>query len=58
MREGRAPLALKELGMSAASLDRVADLAVQNPYPNRRPLDRTALRAMLQRAYEGAPPLP
>jgi maleylacetate reductase len=44
--------------MPAASLDRVADLAVQNPYPNPRPLDRSALRAMLQRAYEGDAPQP
>ena len=58
LRATGAPLALKELGLPAESLDRVADLAVQNPYPNPRPLDRAALRAMLQRAYEGAPPLP
>jgi len=58
MRATGAPLALQELGMPAESLDRVADLAVQNPYPNPRPLDRAALRAMLQRAYEGEPPLP
>lgn len=49
--------ALRDLGMRVESLDRVADLAVQNPYPNSRPLDRAALRAMLQRAYEGEPPL-
>ena len=58
MRATGAPLALQELGMPAESLDRVADLAVQNPYPNPRPLDRAALRAMLQRAYDGEPPLP
>jgi len=58
MRECRAPLALKEFGMAAASLDRVADLTVQNPYPNPRPLERVALRAMLQRAYEGIAPQP
>jgi maleylacetate reductase len=58
MRATGAPLALKELGLPLESLDRVADLAVQNPYPNPRPLDRAALRAMLQLAYEGAPPLP
>jgi alcohol dehydrogenase class IV len=57
MRASGAPLALKEFGLKAESLDHVADLAVQNPYPNPRPLDRDALRAMLQRAYEGAPPV-
>ncbi len=56
MRACDAPLALKELGMPADALDRAADLAVQNVYPNPRSLDRTALRALLQRAYEGATP--
>ncbi|HSW05905.1 maleylacetate reductase [Aquabacterium sp.] len=50
------PLSLKQLGMPEAGLDRVAELAVSNPYPNPRPLERDALRAMLQRAWEGQPP--
>lgn len=53
-----APTALRDLGMPEPGLDRVAELAVQAPYPNPRPLDRAALRALLQRAYEGAPPQP
>ena len=53
-----APTSLQAIGMSAEGLDRVADLAVQNPYPNPRPLERAALRAMLQRAYDGEPPQP
>jgi alcohol dehydrogenase class IV len=51
-----APTALREIGMPAAGLDRAADLAVQTPYPNPRALNREALRALLQRAYDGAPP--
>lgn len=51
-----APTALRALGLSEAGLDRAADLAVANPYPNPRPLERAALRALLQRAWEGAPP--
>lgn len=51
-----APTALRAIGMPADGLDRTADLAVQTPYPNPRALDRQALRALLQRAYEGAPP--
>lgn len=51
-----APTSLQALGMPADGLDRAADLAVQNQYPNPRPLERTALRALLQRAYDGAPP--
>jgi len=50
------PLSLRQLGMPASGLDRVADLAVSNPYPNPRPLQRVAIRAMLQRAWEGLPP--
>jgi maleylacetate reductase len=53
-----APVALKDLGMPADGLDRAADLAVTTPYPNPRPLERAAIRALLQRAWEGAPPAP
>jgi maleylacetate reductase len=53
-----APASLAELGMPADGLDRAADLAVQNQYANPRPLERTALRALLQRAFDGAAPQP
>lgn len=53
-----APVALKDLGMPAEGLDRAADLAVTTPYPNPRPLERSAIRALLQRAWGGAPPAP
>jgi hypothetical protein len=42
--------------MPAAGLDRAADLAVENRYPNPRPLERAALRELLQRAWEGTRP--
>jgi alcohol dehydrogenase class IV len=51
-----APTSLKALGMPADGLDRAADLAAKTPYPNPRPLERGALRALLQRAYDGAAP--
>jgi alcohol dehydrogenase class IV len=51
-----APTSLAAIGMPADGLDRAADLAVQTPYPNPRPLERTALRALLQRAFDGAAP--
>lgn len=57
-RQHGAPIALKNLGMPADGLDRAADLAVTTPYPNPRPLERGAIRALLQRAWEGAPPAP
>jgi maleylacetate reductase len=51
-----APTALRDLGLAEASLDRAADLAVKNPYWNPRPIERAPLRALLQRAWEGARP--
>ena len=51
-----APTSLRAIGMPADGLDRAADLAVQTPYPNPRALERRALRALLQRAFDGAPP--
>ncbi len=52
----KAPSSLKAIGMSEDGLDRAADLAVQNQYPNPQPLERAALRALLQRAFDGAAP--
>ncbi len=51
-----APVALKDIGMPADGLDRAADLAVQTPYPNPRPLEHAAIRALLQRAFDGTRP--
>jgi alcohol dehydrogenase class IV len=53
-----APTSLQSIGMPAEGLDRAADLAVTNQYPNPRPLQRAALRALLQRAFDGDPPTP
>jgi alcohol dehydrogenase class IV len=47
---------LAVLGMPRAGLDRAADLAVANPYWNPRPVERAALRELLERAFTGAPP--
>jgi maleylacetate reductase len=51
-----APTSLAAIGMPADGLDRAADLAAATPYPNPRPLERDALRALLQRAFDGTPP--
>jgi maleylacetate reductase len=51
-----APTALRDIGMPASGLDRAADLAVQNQYPNPRPLERAAIRELLQRAFDGTRP--
>ena len=45
--------------MKAEDLDRAADIAVSNPYWNPRPFgpaERGAIRALLQRAFDGDPP--
>ncbi len=47
---------LADLGMTAQGLDKAADLAVQNPYFNPRPVTRDGVRDMLQAAFEGRRP--
>jgi alcohol dehydrogenase class IV len=47
---------LDAIGMPADGLDRAADLAVRDPYWNPRPVERDAVRALLQRAFDGAEP--
>ncbi|MBG1233257.1 maleylacetate reductase [Aestuariivirga litoralis] len=51
-----APTSLKELGMPEDGLDKAADMAVAAPYPNPKPLERAALRQLLQNAYDGRRP--
>lgn len=52
----KAPLALRDIGMKEADLDRAADLATQNPYWNPRPVERASVRALLQAAWAGDAP--
>lgn len=51
-----APLALKDLGLTHADLDRAMQLATEKPYPNPRPLSPEGIRGLLERAWSGAPP--
>ncbi len=51
-----AAMALRDIGMQPGDLDRAADIAVQNQYPNPRPLERGSIRELLQRAFEGVRP--
>ena len=55
-RDNWATVALRDIGMPQAELDRACDIALRNQYPNPRPLDRTAIRALLQDAWEGRRP--
>ncbi len=51
-----APVALRDIGMKEANLDKACDIAMQNQYPNPRPLERAAIRQLLQDAFEGVRP--
>lgn len=51
-----APVALRDLGVREPDLDKACELALQNQYPNPRPLEKQALRQLLQNAYEGLRP--
>ena len=52
------PTALRDLGLKEADLDRACEIALANPYWNPRPIEAGPLRALLQRAWEGAEPQP
>jgi maleylacetate reductase len=49
-------VALRDIGMVESDLDRAADIAVSSPYPNPRPLEREAIRALLDDAFLGRSP--
>lgn len=51
------PRTLSELGMPETAIDSAADLAISKPYPNPRPLEREAIRALLARAWAESSPL-
>ncbi len=51
-----APTSLRALGLQESDLDRAAEIASSAPYPNPRPIDRAAIRQLLQNAWAGSPP--
>src|SRR5882672_2044694 len=51
-----APTSLKAIGMSESDLDQAAEIATSAPYWNPRPVDRDAIRALLDDAYHGRRP--
>lgn len=51
-----APTSLRALGLRAADVARAAEIAAERPYPNPRPVEANAVRALLARALDGAPP--
>jgi len=50
------PTALADIGMPEHGLDEAADLACKNPYANPRPIERDAIRQLLQDAWIGRSP--
>jgi len=50
------PLSLKDLGLTEPDLDKATEIALANPYWNPKPIEKNAIRALLQNAYEGNPP--
>jgi maleylacetate reductase len=57
-KDNGAPVALRGIGMKEADLDRACEIAMQNQYPNPRPLESAAIRQLLQNAFEGVRPAP
>lgn len=53
-----AKVALRDIGMPESGIDKAADLAVTNAYWNPRPLERSAIRDLIARAWAGEPPVP
>jgi maleylacetate reductase len=52
-----APRALKDIGMPEGGIAVAADLAVANPYWNPAPLERENIARLVERAWEGLPPV-
>jgi alcohol dehydrogenase class IV len=55
-RDNGAAVALRDIGMKASDLDKACDMAMQNQYANPRPLERAAVRQLLQHAFDGQRP--
>lgn len=48
-----APVSLEQIGMQRVDLERAAELAVEQPYPNPRPVERDAILELLTAAFHG-----
>jgi maleylacetate reductase len=53
-----AEMRLAAFGLSAADLDRAAELVLESPYPNPAPVTREGVRALLDDAFHGRRPAP
>jgi alcohol dehydrogenase class IV len=50
------PTSLRAIGMPESGIVQAAELAVQNPYRNPRPIERAAIQDLLQSAWAGDAP--
>jgi len=55
VRELDGPTSLREIGFASADIDRAAELAAAQAYPNPRELTRAGITQLLQHAYAGDP---
>ena len=55
-RDNGAAVALKQIGMKEADLDRACAIALRSPYPNPRALEREGIARLLRDAFEGVRP--
>ena len=55
-RELGVPRGLCDIGLKETDLDHACEVALSNPYWNPRAIEEKPLRALLQRAWEGARP--
>ena len=51
-----ATMALKDLGMPEAGIEKAAQIALKNPYYNPRPLEETSIRTLIEAAWHGSRP--
>jgi maleylacetate reductase len=49
-------LGLNEIGMASEDVAKAAEIASSNPYWNPRPIEREAIQALIQDAFEGSAP--
>ena len=49
-------IALKDLGMPEAGIERAVEITMQNPYWNPRPIEPEGIRTLIRNAWHGLPP--
>ena len=55
-RQMNAPMRLKDIGLAENDLEKAADIATQKPYWNPQPVEREAVKKLLQAAWSGEKP--